>query len=117
MELRQLVEAYVDELETNSPAPSFSHLTLATLYDQFGQSKTDGAIAAECKNREQQRAEQRRCSIPKTRSEVIRQCIADIAPDGIIRIDNNPSDGRRCSIPETDNPSDECNRLGEMFAH
>jgi len=86
MELKQSVEAYVDELETYSPAPSFSHFTLATLYDRFGQSKTDNAIDAECKNRERQRAEQRRCSVPKTRREIVLECIAEFAPDGIIRI-------------------------------
>ena len=86
MELKQSVEAYVDELETYSPAPSFSHLTLATMYDRFGQSETDGAIATECRNREQLRKEQYRCSIPKTRREIVLECIAEFAPDGIIRI-------------------------------
>jgi hypothetical protein len=82
MEFRQLVSAYVDELETDSPAPSFSHHRLAALRDRFGQSETDSAIDAELTNRKKQR-----------------------------------DDGRRCSIPETDKPSDECNRLGNMFAN
>ena len=88
MELKQSVAAYVDELETNSPAPSCSHLTLATLYDRFGQAETDNAIATECKNRERQRDEQRRCSVPKTRREIVLECIADFAPDGIVRTEN-----------------------------
>lgn len=100
MELKQSVAAYVDELETNSPAPSCSHLTLATLYDRFGQAETDNAIATECKNRERQRYltalelierlhdEQRRCSIPKTRREIVLECISDFAPDGIVRTEN-----------------------------
>ena len=88
MELTQMVSIYVDELETYSPAPSLSHFTLATMYDRFGQSETDNAIAAECRNREQQRKENRRCSIPKTRREIVLECIADFAPDGIVRTEN-----------------------------
>ena len=88
MELRQSVEAYVDELEANSPAPSLSHFTLATLYARFGQSETDNAIAAECRNREQLREEQYRCPIPKTRREIVLECIAKFAPDGILRTEN-----------------------------
>ena len=88
MELTQMVSIYVDDLETYSPAPSLSHFTLATLYDRFGQAETDNAIATECKNRERQRDEQRRCSIPKTRREIVLECIADCAPDGIVRTEN-----------------------------
>ena len=88
MELKQSVEAYVDELETYSPAPSFSHFTLATMYDRFGQSETDNAIAAKCKNREQLRKEKYRWSTPKTRREIVLECIAEFAPDGILRTEN-----------------------------
>jgi hypothetical protein len=105
MELRQLVSTYVDELEspTNAWGQSIHTLTLPALRDRFGQSATDSAIDAELTSRNKQRDDGRRCPIPKTRSEVIRQCIADIAPDGVIRIKNKPSD--------------ECNRLGDMFAN
>jgi hypothetical protein len=83
-----MVSSYVFQLETDSPAPCFSHHRLAALRERFGQSETDNAIDAELTSREKQRDDGRRCSIPKTRPEVIRQCIADIAPDGVIRIEN-----------------------------
>jgi hypothetical protein len=89
MELRQLVSTYVDELESpaNAWGQSIHTHTLAALRDRFGQAETYNAIDAELTTREQQRNEQRRCSIPKTRREIVLECIADFAPDGIIRLD------------------------------
>ena len=88
MALEQMVESYLDELETHSPAPSISHFTLATMYTQFGQSKTHDAIATECRNREQLRKEQYKRPILKTRREIVLECIAEFAPDGVIRTEN-----------------------------
>ena len=107
MELRQMVSTYVDELEapTNAWGQSIHPLTMAALRDRFGQSETDSAIDAECAKRRQLENKPNKYAtvqgnvrraigkpVPhkqsKTRLEIVLECIAEFAPDGILRTEN-----------------------------